>query len=94
MQHELQAGISSEMNTVILQGRGGKAGQHQNVLGAAGEDLGELGQDLRQVVAVPEGTEAVHRWTDEAHQIGSLDAKGLYLGQKARHDGLDSQGDR
>ena len=58
------------------------------------ENLGELSQDLWEVVAVPKGLAAIHRGADEELHVGSLGEQSLQLGQEVDEHWFDSQDDR
>ena len=53
-----------------------KAWHQKNILRAISENLGELGHDLGQAVAVPQGCQAVHRRSNEIEDFCLLNGSG------------------
>ena len=61
MKNELHSGVRSKMHSIVDELWGAEAGHQVNVTFAGPHDRGELGQDLRDAISVPERRPAVHR---------------------------------
>ena len=92
MKNKLKSRVSGEMNAIILKNWSREAWHQKNCIRAARKDFGELRQDLREAVSVPQGLGPVHRRTDKAAQLGPLAAERLHLSQEVDENRLNPQG--
>ena len=69
MKHELHAGIGRQMNTIRFEAWCGEAWHQENAGGPILHDVGELLQDLRQALVVPDWGGPIHGWTDEERKV-------------------------
>ena len=94
MEHILKPGVRIEVDPVGLEGRGGKVRKETEVRVLTNlRGQREPGQDLRQIVAVPERRPAVHRRTHQVPPGWIGLAVAGNLGEELVEDWIDAQTD-
>ena len=94
MQNELEAGVGSEMDAIGFKLWSGKARHQQNVRRTLAEDFGELGQDFRKPISIPQGRSSVHRRSHNEEHRGLLLSRDVDRLVNGTKDGVHPEGDR
>ena len=92
MENKLHTGERRQVNSIGLKSRSGKAWQKMNVLELGVHRLGELLQDLRQPLTIPDWINPVHWRRDQVEPVGVLASHGLDQGKKLTESGFNSNG--
>ena len=88
MEHELEPGVGGQMYPIIFELRSREAWkQVQLIVGR--QNLGELLQNLRQSLTIPQGRKPVHRWADEKDSF-SVDGSEKQIAELGQH-GLNAE---